>query len=178
MRSTVTERRSPARALWVRHHALACCLTAALCSTSLAAQDGELPMDLRLVADSLGCDPVKDFYERPGMIEAPFTYGVLGGAASESAAFWCESRTDRGARLVIVVASRPPLQYRWWNPPAGLSVVEEADVQLSTFRRLADPERPGPERKVGRTRAIKSEYDGVVTLFVHSEGEWYFRVLH
>lgn len=145
-------------------------------TTEVRGQSGVLPRDLAAIADSVACDPVPDFYSRFGPITAPFVYGVEGGEPAESAAFWCLGRSGRDYRLVILGHSQPTRIFSWWNPPAGLSVVEVEDVQLSDFRALDDPQALGPTHRIARSRAIKDEYGGACTLFLKWSGRWYFRV--
>lgn len=140
------------------------------------AQPGVLTKDLAAVADSVLCDPVPNFYSRSGPLTAPFVYGVEEGETRESAAFWCVRRADRSYLLVIARLSQPTLTFRWWNPPAGLSVVDVRDVQLNEFRLLDDPRTIGPVHLVAESRAIRDEYGGAYTLFVQWNGKWYYRL--
>lgn len=142
----------------------------------VTAQPGALPKDLALVADSLACDPLPDFYSRRGPTTAPFVYGVEDGEAGESAAFWCVRRTDQIYQLVLLRRSHQTLAFSWWNPPAGLSVVELSNVELGKFRALDDPDSLGPTQVISATRAIKDEYGGTYTLFLRWNDRWWFRM--
>ena len=142
------------------------------------AQDGVLPRDLQFVADSLGCRIVKDFYSRTGMIEPPYVYGISSGEKESSAAFWCSGDTSDRALLILVESGRSVRRFQWWNPPGGLSLTEVPEVELMSFRRLSDPEMLGPAVTLRNARALKSEYDGVYTLFILANGEVYYRVFH
>lgn len=157
---------------------LAIAIAAMLYADGAQAQAGVLPQDLARVADSLGCGPVPEFYARPGVIDAPFVFGLDEGERSASAAFWCLRPADREYRLVVVRQSRPVTSYAWWNPPSGLTTSEVQNARLSEYRRLDRPETLGPDRLVARRRVLKSEYDGVYTLFLEWEGVWYYRVFH
>ncbi|MBK7907051.1 MAG: hypothetical protein IPJ78_10890 [Gemmatimonadetes bacterium] len=147
-----------------------------LAATEASAQPGVMPRDLASIADSIPCDPVPDFYSRLGPITASFVYGVEEGEAAESVAFWCVGRVDKNYRLVIRGRAQATRSFTWWNPPAGLTVTEVADLDLSEFRALDEPQSLGPAHLIARTRAIKNEYGGAYTLFIQWNGRWYYRL--
>ena len=70
--------------------------------TAGALSGQELPLELAALAESLGCEPVPGFFERPGMIDPPFLYGIRPGPREQSAAFWCatQGRSEQANRFM------------------------------------------------------------------------------
>lgn len=144
---------------------------------ALSAQDGVLPRDLARLAREDGCGPVHGFYNRPGMIEPPYVYGVIPGEREASVAFWCEGRGDREYFLMVGGVEGKRATLRWPAFPGGLSLTEPGDWQLSSFQRVDRPEESGPALTLRSRRALTSSYDGIASLFLEHAGVWYFRVL-
>jgi len=69
-----------------------------------------MPKDLIEIAHANGCEAISAFYDRPGMVEPPYVYGLLAGDKEQSSAFWCK-RTAIGRKryLLVVNASDPKL---------------------------------------------------------------------
>ncbi len=153
-------------------------LALAFCSATAAAQPGVLPKDLQKVATRLNCQPVPDFYSEPGMIDPPYTYGVLDGAEESSAAFWCVRPSALSHRLIIVRGDSVVHDFEWWSSAHGMRVVQLESINLARFHRLDDPDKGGPARIVARVRAIRAGQGGVETYFVEVAGVWYFTIYH
>ena len=138
----------------------------------------ELPADLRTLADTVGCGPVPGFFERPGMVDPPFLYGVQPGPREESAAFWCATETSPRYRLVVVGQGAVVAVIEWQHYPGGFSLAERADWDVGDFRYVTAPEQYGPRGMRTEFAPLWSEYDGAVTMFYRHEGRWLFRMLH
>ncbi|HER20225.1 MAG TPA: hypothetical protein ENO14_04170 [Chromatiales bacterium] len=136
-----------------------------------------LPMDLQRIATELDCRPVDGFFERPGMVNPPYVYGVLPGEAERSAAFWCQIDAFPKYRLVIVEDREVRAAIEWSNFPGGLSIAEEIQWPLSEFHFLDEPHVTGPSGEVTRFPPIRSEYDGAVELFYEYNGRWLVRMI-
>lgn len=143
-----------------------------------AAED-QLPEDLRALRAGLGCGPVAGFFDRPGMVEPPYIYGVFPGDREGSAAFWCQKAADEQQpyRLVVVEKGRVVAAIPWEVFPGGLSRQEAGDA-LSDFRAVDDPKRPGPSGTRTSYPALRSEYDGIITLFYRYDGQWLYQLSH
>lgn len=140
----------------------------------------QLPQDLRVIRDELGCAAVADFYERPGMVDPPYVYGVFPGDREQSAAFWClrsGAEYEKRFWLVIVESGRVTSKIPWGNPPGGLSVPDAEKMPLFEFRYVEEPERVGPSSESTRHPPLHDEYDGNITLFYREGGRWLFRQL-
>lgn len=144
-----------------------------------------MPMDLSDFAHAQHCAPIDDFYDRPGMLNPPYVYGVLPGEPEDSVAFWCKKleASDRPYLLLLKVKNAKALsgcsdRIEWWNYPKGLSVESEASLNLSDFHFTAEPKRPGPATSVSNVRVIMGEYDGVEERFLCYQGAWLFEVRH
>ncbi len=153
-------------------------LALAFCSATAAAQPGVLPKDLQKVATRLNCQPVPDFYSEPGMIDPPYTYGVLEGAEESSAAFWCVRPSALSPRLVIVRGDSVVRDFEWMNPAHGLRVVYLESVNLAMYRRVDAPAIVAVARTVTRVRAIRAAEGGIETYFVEVDGVWYYTIYH
>lgn len=157
---------------------ISCMIVLACASTPRAnAQDGVLPRDLAEVARNVGCESVRRFYDRPGMVDPPYVYGVEDGDKEASVAFWCERVSDRSYLLVLRRANAAPKELRWTDYPGGLTMSEPADWNLAAFRRVDDISSSGPPITLRARRAVQSSYDGVIATFVEHDGVWYFRLL-
>lgn len=149
-------------------------------ATPSIACDDQLPEELRELRQVAGCSAVPDFYDRPGFVDPPYLYGYLPGPREASAAFWC---TREGAEqrylLVLVEKHRILATVPWDMYPGGLSLHESTDLPLSEFVYADDPKKgPGPPGKRTQFAPLRSEYDGVVTLFYRDGDRWLYRVLH
>lgn len=142
------------------------------------AQPGLLPKDLAEVATRLGCEPVPDHYSRSGMIDPPFTYGVLEGPEEHSAAFWCVRPSQLSHRLVIVKGDSVVHDFEWWSSAHGLRTVYVRAIDLAEFVRVDNRNISAPARTVRDVRAIRAAEGGVMTYFVEVDGVWYFTVYH
>jgi hypothetical protein len=117
------------------------------------------------------------------MVLPPYVYGVFPGDREESAAFWCERSGEAGPRYLLVfflrsgtVPSRCPRTLEWANYPGGLSLSDDAAIDLSQFRSVSGK----PVAVVPGTRteypAVADYYDGSRHLFYCYQGEWLYRV--
>jgi len=155
-------------------------LVAILLTTSRAvlAGDDQLPQKLRELRTQVGCGPVSGFYDRPGMVEPPYLYGYLPGGKEESAAFWCHREgAEKPFVLVLVEKGRVTSTIAWQNYPGGLSLDDSAPLRLSDFRYVDKPEQRGPVDAKTTHPSLRSEYDGVITLFYHHGDRWLYRLL-
>lgn len=148
----------------------------ALLTNSLGAQSGTLPQELRVVARQQGCDEVKDFYDRPGLLHPPFVFGIDAAAEQMSAAFWCQGEDRRTFMLVLIRSDGRKTPLPWSNFPGGLSLTSPQDFDLSEFRLVQHRDSAGPRVKLRGVRAIRSYYDGMTELFVEYRGRWWVRM--
>lgn len=156
-----------------------------LCAMASMAKASEsqiiMPKDLVNLAAEYGCVMVQDFYERPGMVGPPFTYGVVPGDASSSVAFWCERDTPGDQLYLLIVKSKavdptrscPPI-IEWHNFPGGLSVEVRSGIDLERFRFVSNPATSGPVKHIADPRLIVSYYDGHSEAFYCHDGKWLF----
>lgn len=149
---------------------------------SSAYADENLPLDLSRVANRHGCASVPGFFDRPGMVDPPYVYGLLRGNKEDSAVFWCRSKSDvKKYKLIVVVAE--DLQYgcnreiETENYPGGLSLVQANSESIKGFRDRFEHE-PLPATAVNGGNIIVSYYDGVESSFFCYEGAWYVRIRH
>jgi hypothetical protein len=152
-------------------------------SQSVAADALVMPRDLTEYANSLQCKPILNFYDRRGMIEPPYVYGVVPGEKEKSAALWCESATrgDKPYALLFKISEGRdiegcPLRIDWWNPTGGLSIEHRRRTSLKQYRYVKEPEKLGPDLVLDRATVVLSYYDGVSTDFVCHQGSWFFRI--
>lgn len=150
-------------------------------------ETGSLPKELLDIARKNGCQEVKNFYARPGMIKPPYVYGYLPDSQKNSAAFWCEKiENDRKIFFLILMTKGEKADQfkcsntiRWENSfPGGLSLYTDRNTTLEGFRFVKDPEREVSKNVKLTQNAILSEYDGVELLFYCYEGEWVVRIRH
>ncbi|PLX40039.1 MAG: hypothetical protein C0608_10070 [Deltaproteobacteria bacterium] len=150
----------------------------AICSTVLACN---LPGDFVEFAEKKGLSPIEGFFDRPGMIEAPFVYGYLPGEKEDSAAFWAKAKSDGEFLLVVWASVDFPPEYScsetipWRNFPGGLSIVDGERMPLADFVYVSDPSKAGPADKSTTHNSIMSYYDGVEAIFYCHEGHWLVR---
>lgn len=87
-----------------------------------------MPQELVGFARASGCEPINDFFDRPGMIDPPYVYGWLAGDKERSAVFWCQRPDDRAHPYRLMFRPADPGQLgcpatiEWRNPPGGLSI--------------------------------------------------------
>ena len=82
-------------------------LTLVICHTPAVSEPSvTMPEELSAYAMSKGCEEVRDFFKRPGMINPPYVYGYLEGRREGSAVFWCERREAENRRFRLIVISR------------------------------------------------------------------------
>lgn len=144
----------------------------------LACED-QLPEDLRVLRTKAGCGPVLGFLDRPGMIEAPYLYGVLPGDKENSAAFWCQRSADEKPYVLVVVdKGRAVAAIPWEVFRGGLSRHDASGQALSDFRRVDDPKQRGPAGKTTEFPPLQSEYDGIITLFYRDGDQWFYQISH
>ena len=144
-----------------------------------------MPQDLVTYAHTLGCSQLVDFFERPGMIEPPFVYGIAPGEKEDSAAFWCEKavKGTKAYLLAIKIADEGrlggcPTKIEWWNHPRGLSVEHRGNLDLRRFHFVNDPKRSAPAATVPKATVIVSYYDGVSDEFYCYDGSWLYATAH
>jgi hypothetical protein len=182
----------PSRALFT-----ICILLLAVFVTASRSDTLVMPRELVDFARANGCSPIDDFFERPGMINPPYVYGWISGAAEDSAVFWCKKagKSDKPYNLMFTVrdtATRTlkvpapkqlsgcPAIIEYWNGPAGLSVETRSKLELRQFHRVTDP-RPqsgGPTEVVANARVIVNDNgDGLTELFYCFRGQWLINLM-
>src|SRR2546428_6953928 len=91
-------------------------LTLVICHTPAVSEPSvTMPEELSAYAMSKGCEEVRDFFKRPGMINPPYVYGYLEGRREGSAVLWCERREGESRRVRLIVMS--PRQTEAPGPP-------------------------------------------------------------
>lgn len=159
-------------------------LVACLCLVVQIALADTLVMPRELVdaAHANRCDPINNFYNRPGMVNPPYVYGWLSGESEESAVFWCRSmgKSDKPYKLVIKVRNSKllagcPAAIEWWNFPGGLSIETPTELSLNAFHYVATPKRNGPRETIHQAKVIVSYYDGLTDVFYCHKGRWLFK---
>jgi hypothetical protein len=158
-------------------------LVLAVVSYAASAETLIMPRGLVDFARSNGCATIDDFFERPGMLDPPYVYGVLAGDKEDSVAFWCKKleKSDKPYMLVIK-ATDPnelngcPAKIDWWNYPRGLSIEMRSALALNSFHYVTDPKRAGPAATVPKAKVIVSYYDGVSEMFYCYKSEWLFAI--
>jgi len=139
--------------------------------------DDQLPEELRALRKQAGCRAIGDFFERPGMVEAPYLYGYLPGNKEDSAAFWCyQPGGEEPYVLVLVQGDRIASTVRQRNYPGGLSLHDSAHVALSEFRYVDNPQEHGPKARTTSHPPLRSEYDGNITLYYRDGERWLFEL--
>lgn len=146
-----------------------------LSQTSVSAEQ-MLPSQLAAEGKRLGCSQIADFYNRPGMIEPMYVYGVLPGNKEESAGFWCQKQEAQGQTYLLVIwakkASACQTTLETKNYPGGLSVSKVAPKSMDDYRKVKST-----GAKTGQSFVIEGYYDGIVNSFVCKDGDWYTRRL-
>lgn len=146
-----------------------------------------MPQELVELARKNGCDQVEDFYDVPGMINAPYVYGYLPGPKDKSAVFWCQT-VEKGERqffLILVFKeetthelARCPRKIRWDNPPRGLDLYKNPGESLGEFVFFDAPHKRGPQNVRMTHNAIRSEIPGVSEVLYCYQGRWLIRYRH
>jgi hypothetical protein len=143
-----------------------------------------MPRELVEFAEKNGCGQVEDFFDVWGMINPPYVYGYVPGAKDKSAVFWCQilEKGERRFVLMLMVEKEAPLeltqcprQIRWPNRPKGLDLYQNPTESLGEFVYLDAPDQRGPRNVRLTHNAIRSEYDGVGSIFYCYRGRWLVR---
>jgi len=148
--------------------------------------DGNLPRELRELAQKIGCRPVPGFYDKPGHVDPPYFYGwPPKKRKEETAAFWCYRKDESKPYLLVFVEGlgdgwegRISSSIPWNSHPRGLSLWDSEHVPLSDFRYLDNPEERGPLGKTTTYAPLQDYYDGVSILFYKEGDRWLYRILH
>ena len=130
-------------------------------------------------AHANGCEPMDDFFERPGMIDPPYVYGWLAGDKERSAVFWCKKIGDgkKPYRLMFKPADSKqlagcPATIEWQDTPGGLSIETRPRLALRDFSYVSTPSRTGPASVVTSAKVLVNYYDGLTDVFYCYRGEW------
>ena len=155
--------------------------------TSASAQERDvniMPRQLVELGQKHGCQQVNDFFAVDGMINPPYVYGYLPGPKEKSAAFWCQvdEKGERRFLLMIMAKEEPPQelarcprQIPSLNRPKGLDLYRNPSESLEKFVYVDAPTRTGPKNVKLTHNAIRSEYDGVGSIFYCYGGRWLVR---
>jgi len=90
-----------------------------------------MPRELVDFALANGCTPIDNFFDRPGMVNAPFVYGWIPGDQGECCLLVAEYPRQIPAkpyRLMFkpadpkLLSGMRPSKFEWSNRPAGLSI--------------------------------------------------------
>lgn len=158
-----------------------------LSMTSARAEPPVMPRDLVEYGRSRGCEPVGDFYDRPGAFGPPYVYGYLPGRPKDSAVFWCQTGQGAGRRFWLMVKRDTTItshgcadKVEWPYYPGGLSIerVGLASGEFVYLSEWAGPKRVIPETAQLSGNAIQSEYDGVEFALSCYGREWIVRMRH
>lgn len=142
-----------------------------------------MPEELLHVAFSYQCNQINNFFNRPGMVDPPFAYGVYEGAPEDSAVFWCEKKMKNVTEYYLIIQSsqkkneEKPCSTKivWRNYPGGLSIYKNTNTTLDGFVYLNNPKKSAPQNAKITHNAIRSYYDGLEELFYCYDGEWLVR---
>jgi hypothetical protein len=140
-----------------------------------------MPRELVDFARASGCAAIDNFYDRPGMVNPPYVYGLLDGDKEDSAVFWCRKLEKSKAPYLLVIKTVKdkelkgcPSKIEWWNSPGGLSIETRSRFTLKDFHYVSDPKRAGPASTILKAKVIVSYYDGLSEIFYCHKGEWFF----
>jgi hypothetical protein len=159
------------------------CLCPSIYANADTSQGIIVPVDLHQYAISKNCTPVGDFYaERPGVISPPYVYAAEADGSEPAAALWCrEKKEDRDEYTLLFrqgtgsVGQRScPQKIAHQERIGGLSLLKIFDLKLNKFRFVENPSKFSRSSKKIQDISIKSEYDGVGTIFYCFKGEWLF----
>jgi hypothetical protein len=163
-------------------------LVVALAGISLTtvsqAMSSNMPDELIGYAAKNGCQPVADFFKRPGMVNPPYAYGYISGQQEDSAALWCQTGQGEERKFFLLIMTKKPkltkcpTRIEARNYPGGLSIYKDRRTTLDGFVYLADPKKRGPKDVRLSANGILSEYDGGEELFYCHEGAWLVRQRH
>lgn len=138
-----------------------------------------MPRELVDVAHANSCEPINDFFERPGMVDPPYVLGWLPGNKEDSAVFWCKKKDggEKPYKLMFMPADPKqlggcPAIIESRNRPRGLSIETRSRLALNTFRYLAKPQRTGPATVVPKAKVLVNTYDGVGEDYYCHKGQW------
>lgn len=153
-----------------------CILSLLAVAQTASAETLVMPRDLVDFASANGCEPINDFYERPGFVDPPYVYGWITGDKENSAVFWCK-KGERSYQLMFMPADAKQLGgcsaiIQSQNHPRGLSIETRSNLALNTFRYLADPKRTGPATVVPKAKVLVNTYDGVGEDYYCHKGQW------
>lgn len=147
--------------------------------------DGSLPAELKQIAKTQKCDIISEFYNRTGMVQPPYIYGVNKGLKANSAIFWCKNNSSKNIyKLVLVERDKSYVRFKISKScsplekkglPGGLSI-RRKKIDLSKFFYYPKFDSKGPEGTV-ITQVVKSAYDGEGYLLYCYEGKWLFRTI-
>ncbi len=156
-------------------------MTFAIKASADSSQGQVVPTDLREYALAQKCAPVDDFYDgRPGDVLPPYVYAKDLNGPEAAAALWCREeksgksrhtllfRKGRGSVGQGTCPSRIPRQ----GHIGGLSLIHKSDLKLNMFRFVDTPSLSGPPSEPLKGLALKSEYDGVGSIFYCHQGKW------
>ena len=166
---------------------------------------GPQQVELAEYAEAVGCQRVKNFYDRSGMVEPSYLYGYMPGwgmvpekERDKSVVFWCKKKgKDRVYQLVVGQKKNKansftlkesqklamcPAVMEWPEsvsaPPGGLSVGRKMGVPLRGFQFADLPGEPIPRGEFTDHQPLQSLYDGAGWYFYCHEGEWLMRGRH
>ena len=156
----------------------------------LYGQGSVLPQTLREDARRMKCEPIGDFYERPGRIDPVYVFGYWDRDADEfgeqSAIYWCERSEEAEPYLLVVwfsdagggAAFLCPRSVSGQNYPGGLRILRDERLPLTAFLYRDDPRLSGPADGFTNGPVIESRYDGAGERFYCHAGRWLFQQFH
>jgi len=160
------------------------CTVAGLVLTSMhaSAEVSIMPDDLVKYAENKGCSQIEDFFNRPGPLNPPYTYGYVPGPKENSAVFWCQTGKGETRQFFLVVMlkegekhelAKCPSKIEWRSGyPGGLEIYKNERETLKGFASLSAPKKKLPSKATLRNNAISSEYDGIQNILYCYKGEW------
>lgn len=120
------------------------------------------------------------------MVLPPYVYGVFPGDREESAAFWCQRKSDTGGLTFLLVFKTKtggipggcPSVIEWKRGrPRGLALSGNPHVPLAGYRSLSDPTVAVSDSMTTAYAPLSDYYDGVERLFYCHRGSWLLRVV-
>ncbi len=143
----------------------------------------DFPEELVAEANQRGLKPLMDLSGIQGEPEGPtYVYGLFSGKKKNSAVFWAykdvikDSEVERKYFLVVFCktpkCSKCPDIIEYWNPPAGLSIVARAPLNLDHFDDI-DGEATLLEQYPPKNNFIRTGDDSL-DIWIHCyQGKWY-----
>lgn len=138
-----------------------------------------LPKDLVAIAKENNCSELKDYYDRPGMVQPPYAYSS--GERSSAAVFWCKkNQPDERPYLLLFTPGKGALNREcaskldWWNRPRGLIVGNSIRLPLKGFSYFDRPDHEVAEDGSAAGALVIDTYDGLTTYFYCHRGQWVF----